>query len=50
MLVSPALLELFAWADILHFNTGFPSDLSEDPITTLRASDHYPLEGRFKFK
>ena len=50
MLVSPALLEMVEAADILHFNAGFPSDLGEDPTTTLRASDHDPLEGRFKIK
>jgi predicted extracellular nuclease len=50
MLVSPALLEMTVAADILHFNAGFPSDLGEDASTPLRASDHDPLEGRFKIK
>ena len=50
MLVSPALLNYVVAADILHFNAGFPSDLGEDATTTLRASDHDPLEGRFKIK
>ena len=51
MLVSPALLEMYVAADILHFNAGFPATLlGEDPTTTLRASDHDPLEGRFKIK
>ncbi|MEW5802890.1 MAG: hypothetical protein AB1847_12395 [bacterium] len=50
MLVSPALLKLFVAVDILHFNAGFPLDLSEDTSTTRRASDHDPLEGRFNFK
>ena len=49
MLVSPGLLELLAGVDILHFNASFPSNLGEDPTTRLRASDHDPLEGRFKF-
>jgi predicted extracellular nuclease len=47
MLVSPALLNYVVAADILHFNAGYPSDLGADPDTTLRASDHDPLEGRF---
>ena len=50
MLVSPALLNHVVGADILHFNAGFPSDLGEDAGTTLRASDHDPVEGRFKFR
>jgi len=50
MLVSPALLEMVEAADILHFNAGFPAALGADPTTTLRASDHDPLEGRFKIK
>jgi predicted extracellular nuclease len=50
MLVSPALYELFAAVDILHFDAGFPSNLGEDPATPLRASDHDPLEGRFNLK
>jgi predicted extracellular nuclease len=50
MLVSPALFDLFVAVDILHFNAGFPSDLGEDESTTLRASDHDPLEGRFNLQ
>jgi predicted extracellular nuclease len=50
MLVSPALLEVFVAADMLHFDAGFPADLGSDPTTPLRASDHDPLEGRFKFR
>ncbi len=50
MLVSPALLDLFVAVDVLHFNAGFPTDLGDDATTTLRASDHDPLEGRFQFK
>lgn len=49
MLVSPTLLQRFVAVDILHFNAGFLSDLGDDPTTTLRASDHDPLEGRFEF-
>ncbi|TNF74530.1 MAG: hypothetical protein EP299_07130 [Acidobacteria bacterium] len=50
MLISPALLETFVAADMLHFDAGFPSDLGSDPTTPLRASDHDPLEGRFKIQ
>lgn len=50
MLISPALLKLFAAVDILHFNAGFAFEFSEDTSTTRRASDHDPLEGRFNFK
>ncbi len=50
MLVSPALCDLFKAVDILHFNASFPVDVGNDPSTALRASDHDPLEGRFKFK
>jgi predicted extracellular nuclease len=50
MLVSPALLDLVAGADILHFNTTTPTLLLEDDATSpWSASDHDPLEGRFKF-
>jgi hypothetical protein len=50
MLVSPALFELFTSANVLHFNAGYPSVLGYDETVTLRASDHDPLEGRFRFK
>ena len=50
MLLSPALLDLVVAADILHFNASYPSQLAEDATTTLRASDHDPLEGRFDFE
>ena len=50
MLVSPALLDMVVAADILHFNAGYPAALGAVPTTTLRASDHDPLEGRFKIK
>jgi predicted extracellular nuclease len=47
MLVNDALLARLAGMDILHFNAAFPSDLGADPTTTLRASDHDAVEGRF---
>lgn len=50
MLVSPALFDLFAAVDILHFNASYPMVLCEDASTPLRASDHDPLEGRFNFR
>ena len=50
MLVSLALHDLFVAVDALHFNASFPTDLGADATTTLRSSDHDPLEGRFKFK
>jgi hypothetical protein len=50
MLVSPALWDLFVGVDALHFNAGYPDGLGADPSTTLRASDHDALEGRFTFK
>lgn len=46
-LVSPALLEYFVAADILHFNTGFPDQLRWDGSTPIKASDRDPLEARF---
>jgi predicted extracellular nuclease len=50
MLVSPALFDLFAAVDVLHFNAGYPNALSEDASTPLQVSDHDPLEGRFNFR
>jgi hypothetical protein len=50
MLISPALLETFVAADMLHIDASYPSDLESDPTTPLRASDHDPLEGRFKIR
>jgi predicted extracellular nuclease len=50
MLVSPVLLYRFRGVDVLHFNAGFPDALRGDETTTLRASDHDPIEGRFRFK
>ena len=50
ILVSPGLLEYFTGVDILHFNAGFEAlELDNDPNSTLRASDHDPVESRFKF-
>jgi len=49
MLVSPGLYDLFAAVDVLHFNASFPAGLGEDATTSFRASDHDPLEGRFRF-
>lgn len=50
MLVSPALLDLVAGADILHFNATTPTLLLEgDASNPWSASDHDPLEGRFSF-
>jgi predicted extracellular nuclease len=50
MLVSPALYDLFGAVDALHFNASYPDGLGEDASTPLRASDHDPLEGRFRFR
>lgn len=48
-LVSPALLDLFVAVDILHFNASFPAALGDAATTALRAADHDPVEGRFRF-
>ena len=50
MLVSPALLEQVQGADFLHFNAGFNAAPGEDETSTIRASDHDPLEGRFRLQ
>ena len=50
MLVSPALLEEVQGADFLHFNAGYPAAPGEDETSTIRASDHDPLEGRFQLE
>ena len=50
MLVSPALLDYFVAADVLHFNTTTPAVLENDDTSPLSASDHDPLESRFSFK
>jgi predicted extracellular nuclease len=47
MLVNDPLLAMLAGTDVLHFNAAFPSSLGSDPTTTLRASDHDAIEGRF---
>jgi predicted extracellular nuclease len=50
MLVNDALLAELVGTDILHFNAAFPNSLGSDPTTTLRASDHDAVEGRFRLK
>jgi predicted extracellular nuclease len=50
MLVSSALLRRTAGADVLHFNASFPAALAREPGHALRASDHDPLEGRFRLR
>jgi len=50
MLASPAVKEALRAVDILHFNAGYPDGLGGDPGTALRASDHDPLEARFRLK
>jgi predicted extracellular nuclease len=50
ILISPSLLDYFAGVNILHFNAGYPAELGEDTTTTLRASDHDPIEARFNFE
>ena len=50
MLVSPGLARFLAGVDVLHFNASFPANLGEDATTSFRASDHDPLEGRFRFR
>ena len=47
MLVNDRLLAQLAGTDILHFNAAFPASLGADATTTLRASDHDAIEGRF---
>jgi len=47
MLVSPALYDLLAATDILHFDASYPEVLVRDPTTPLGVSDHDPVEGRF---
>jgi predicted extracellular nuclease len=51
MLVSPGLYEHFVAADVLHFNTTTPTPMLENDATSpLSASDHDPLEGRFRLE
>jgi hypothetical protein len=50
MLVSPALFELLAGIDALHFNASFPASLGGDASSPFRSSDHDPVEGRFVFQ
>ena len=41
-------LKAHNYMDILHSSAAFPKYLGADPTTTLRASDHDAVEGRFK--
>jgi predicted extracellular nuclease len=50
MLVSPALLDALAGTDILHFNTTINAAFEDDATSALAASDHEPVEGRFRLK
>lgn len=50
MLVSPALLALFAGVDVLHFNAQYSEAAWLDGETAVRSSDHDPLEARFQFR
>ncbi|HZD17656.1 MAG TPA: hypothetical protein VE669_05900, partial [Actinomycetota bacterium] len=47
MLVSPGLLASTVAVDFLHFDASFPDALGNEATTTIHASDHDPLEGRF---
>ena len=49
MLVNDALLKHVTAVDMLHFNAAYPSAVGGDATTTIRASDHDPIEGRFVF-
>jgi predicted extracellular nuclease len=50
VLVSPALLRRTVGADVLHFNAGLPAALAGETGHALRASDHDPVEGRFRLR
>jgi predicted extracellular nuclease len=50
MLVTPELYGRVVAADLLHFNASFPDAFGADPTTTVRASDHDPVEGRFSLR
>ena len=50
MLVSPSLLNHVQAADILHFNVSYPAVMHGVDGTAVRAADHDPVEGRFKFR
>jgi predicted extracellular nuclease len=50
MLVSPTLLAKMTAVDILHFASGYPPVFGDDPTTSLGASDHDAVEGRFIYK
>ncbi|MGB4870138.1 MAG: endonuclease/exonuclease/phosphatase family protein [Candidatus Promineifilaceae bacterium] len=49
VLVSPALLALFAGVDVLHFNALYSEAEWLNGATAVRSSDHDPLEARFQF-
>ncbi len=49
MLISQQLRQRLTGVDFLHFNAGFPATLAGDDSTTIRSSDHDPLEARFDF-
>jgi predicted extracellular nuclease len=49
ILISPALLKHFRGKNILHFNSDYPASLTNDPTTSIRSSDHDPIELRLKF-
>ena len=48
MLLNDALLAELVGTDILHSNAAIPAAAGNDPTTTLRASDHEAVEGRFR--
>jgi predicted extracellular nuclease len=48
VLVSPSLLGRVGAVDILHFNAGFPAALAGSRATSVRSSDHDPVEVRFQ--
>jgi predicted extracellular nuclease len=50
MLLNDALLAELVGTDILHFNAAIPAAAGNDPTTTLRASDHEAVEGRFRLE
>lgn len=47
---SPALVGMLRGVDFVHFNADWPAALHGDASTVLRASDHDPLEMRFRLR
>lgn len=47
LLASPALSAHVVGVDILHFNASLPYAWADDETTSLRSSDHDPVEARF---